>query len=308
MSIRHPNQITGIENLELLARQVVEGFIIGLHKSPYHGFSVEFAEHRLYNPGESLRGIDWKVFARTDKLFVKKFEEETNLRCQIVLDHSSSMHLRSRQASGFSKLGYSAVCAAAILHLLKKQRDAAGLSLFSDQLEWHTECRTSGRHFQLLMSKLENLMAEQTSMKHGTDIAAVIHQIAEAVHRRSLILIFSDMFTGRPESETLALFQALQHLKHNKHEVIVFHVTDREQEQEFSYENRPMEFVDLETGEKIKLQTAEVQEAFRRQSSKYLREIELRCLQYKMDFIPIDINSPFQQALMPFFLKRSGMR
>jgi uncharacterized protein (DUF58 family) len=218
------------------------------------------------------------------------------------------MHLRSRQASGFSKLGYSAVCAAAILHLLKKQRDAAGLSLFSDKLEWHSECRTSGRHFQLLMSKLENLMSEQTSLKHGTDIATVIHQIAEAVHRRSLVLIFSDMFTGRPESETLALFQALQHLKHNKHEVIVFHVTDREQEQEFSYENRPMEFIDLETGEKIKLQTAEVQEAFRRQSSKYLREIELRCLQYKMDFVPIDINSPFQQALMPFFLKRSGMR
>jgi len=209
-------EVRDLGNLELLAKQVVEGFIIGLHKSPFHGFSVEFAEHRLYNPGESTKNIDWKVFARTDKLFTKRFEEETNLRCQIVIDASSSMYFPKESES--NKLQFSSLAAAALMNLLKKQRDAFGLSIFDSAVRNHTKAKSSTAHYRLLLTYLDKLLNNPEDNK-TTAAAQALHQIADSIHRRSLVVIFSDMF--EQSEATDQLFSALQHLKHNKHEVIL---------------------------------------------------------------------------------------
>ena len=236
-----------IENLELLAKQVVEGFILGLHKSPFHGFSVEFAEHRIYNPGEATRHIDWKVFGRTDRLYSKKYEEETNLRCQIVIDASSSMYFpepeKNEKGLHINKLIFSAICASSLIHLLKLQRDAAGLSLFADDILLHTKAASNNTHHKLLQTQLENFIGK-SSRNLQTQAAKCLHVIAENMHRRSLVVLFSDMFEGNENTEDL--FSALQHLKHNKHEVILFHVVDKKHEVDFAYDNKPYIFVDME--------------------------------------------------------------
>ncbi|MFN5371606.1 MAG: DUF58 domain-containing protein [Bacteroidia bacterium] len=308
MPINRP-ELQQFGHLELLARQVVEGFITGLHKSPFHGFSVEFAEYRLYNQGESTRYIDWRLFGKTEKLFVKRFEEETNLRCQIVLDNSSSMHypLDANQRGLDSKLQFSAKAAAALTYMLNKQRDATGLSIFSDDLNLHTPARSSGVHMAMIYTELEKLIdTTWDKIPHKSNTAKVLHTLAEAVHKRSLIVLFSDMFEDNVESE--ALFGALQHLKHNKHEVLLFHVADRNRELEFDFENRPYKFIDLETGEEIRLQPSEIKETYVRQVQEFIQDLKLRCAQYKIDFIEADINQGYAQILLPYLLKRGKMR
>ncbi len=297
-----------IGNLELLAKQVVEGFIIGLHKSPFHGFSVEFAEHRLHNPGESTKNIDWKVYARSEKLFTKRFEEETNLRCQIVIDASSSMYFPEKAIKDknfkYNKLKFSAFAAAALMNLLKKQRDAFGLSIFDDSLKQHTHCKTSTSHYRLLLSHLDQLI-DNPVMNQATNATKCLHQIADAIHRRSLVVIFSDMFEEPDRAEEL--FSALQHLKHNKHEVILFHVVDKEKELDFDFENRPYLFVDMETGEKVRLQSNQVKEYYVKRIKEYKDSLRMKCLQYKIDFVEADINLDFRQVLLPYLVKRSKM-
>lgn len=295
-----------IENLELLARQVVEGFIIGLHKSPFHGFSVEFAEHRLYNPGESTRHLDWKVYARTGKMFIKRYEEETNLRCQIVIDASSSMYFPKDEKAPTNKLRFSVLAAAAIINLLKRQRDAAGLSIFTDHVVVNTAARSSAKHLQLLYSHLEKLLT-QSPLSIKTDVAKSLHEIADTVHKRSMIIIFSDMFDNIDSKAADDLFAALQHLKYNKHEVILFHVVDKNKELEFEFENRPYQFIDIETGEKVKLHSNEVKSFYVEQMKKFEKELKLRCGQFKIDFVEADINQDFKQVLLPFLTKRSKM-
>ncbi len=296
-----------IENLELLAKKVVEGFIIGLHKSPFHGFSVEFAEHRLYNQGESTRNIDWKVFARTDKLFVKRYEEETNLRCQIVLDTSSSMYFPKDlkvQNLEVNKLQFSALAAASLINLLKKQRDAFGISLFDDSLNVHTASRSSNTHYKLLMTYLEQSLEDDRLQKSGST-AQILHQIADRVHKRSLIVIFSDFF-DKSESQD-ELFAALQHLNYNKHEVIVFHVYDEPLELEFEFSNRPYLFIDMETGEQVKLQSNELKEKYKKKIRQRQEQIIQKCLQYKIDYIPTNIRDGFYAILYNYLVKRSKM-
>lgn len=299
-------EVRDLSNLELLARQVVEGFIIGLHKSPFHGFSVEFAEHRLYNQGESTKNIDWKVFARTDKLFTKRFEEETNLRCQIVIDCSSSMFFPESdgKSNTLNKLQFSSLAAASLMNLLKKQRDAFGLSLFDDGVQQHTRVKSSTAHYQLLLSYLDKLIkAPHTDVP--TKAAASIHEIADSIHRRSLVVIFSDMFE---ESEaTEQLFSSLQHLKHNKHEVILFHVVDKQKELDFQFDNRPYQFIDMESGEKVRLQPNQVKAHYIEQMNKFKADLQMKCLQYKIDFIEADIHQGFRQILMAYLVKRSKM-
>lgn len=295
-----------IENLELLARQVVEGFIIGLHKSPFHGFSVEFAEHRLYNPGESTRHLDWKVYARTGKMFIKRYEEETNLRCQIVIDASSSMYFPKDEKVPINKLRFSVLAAAAIIHLLKRQRDAAGLSIFTDHVVVNTAARSSAKHLQLLYSHLQKLL-KQSPLSVKTDVAKSLHEIADTVHKRSMIIIFSDMFDNIDSKAADDLFSALQHLKYNKHEVILFHVVDKNKELEFEFENRPYQFIDMETGEKVKLHSNEVKSFYVEQMKKFEKALKLRCGQFKIDFVEADINQDFKQVLLPFLTKRSKM-
>lgn len=299
-------------NLELLAKQVVEGFIIGLHKSPFHGFSVEFAEHRLYNSGESTKNLDWKVFARTEKMFLKKFEEETNLRCHLVIDISSSMYypaLEERKNKKLlSKIQFSVVAATALMELLKRQRDAFALHLFSDKLELTTQVRSTTQHYHLLLSHLEKLLAEDVKNKK-TSAADALHHIAESIHRRSLVILFSDMLDDAigDEERMDNLFSAIQHLRYNKHEVILFHVVDHKKELEFEFENRPYRFVDLETGETVKLQPHEIKKSYAEKMLKLKREIKIRSGQNKIDLIEADINHGFRQILMPYLLKRTRM-
>jgi uncharacterized protein (DUF58 family) len=300
-------EVRDLSNLELLARQVVEGFIIGLHKSPFHGFSVEFAEHRLYNPGESTRNIDWKVYARTDKLFSKRFEEETNLRCQIVIDGSSSMYFPEADRNKrpyINKLRFSALSAAALMNLLMRQRDAFGLSLFDEEVRIHTNCKSSTSHYRLLLTYLDKLIHEPQRNKK-TMATEALHQIAESIHKRSLVILFSDMFEQNDEQDRL--FSALQHLRYNKHEVVLFHVVDKSKELEFEFTNRPHLFVDMETGEKVKLQPKEVKSYYQSQVGDFLNDLKMKCLQYRIDFIEADINQGFKEILQAYLVKRSRM-
>ena len=305
MSLLENYDVRNLGNLELLAKQVVEGFIIGLHKSPFHGFSVEFAEHRLYNPGESTKNMDWKVYARTDKMFIKRFEEETNLRCQIVIDASSSMYFpEETKKKSLNKLEFSSLAAAALMNLLKKQRDAFGLSLFDEQVNTHTTCKSSTSHYHLLLTYLDKLISQPEKNK-STAAAQALHQIADSIHKRSLVIIFSDMFEHN--SDSAHLFSALQHLKHNKHEVILFHVVDQAKELDFEFENRPYLFVDMETGEKVRLQPNQVKTYYKEQVQKFKEELKLKCLQYRIDFVEADINKGFKQILQSYLVKRNKM-
>lgn len=292
-------------NLEILAKQVVEGFITGLHKSPFHGFSVEFAEHRLYNTGESTRHVDWKLYARTEKLFTKKYEEETNLRCQFVLDASSSMYFK--QDHNWSKLKYSIYGIASLMEMLKRQRDAVGLSIFSDKLNLHTENKSSDRHRLFLFSELEKMLHNyEANEPKKTDAIQVLHDIAELCHRRSLIVVFSDMLNDPENKEKL--FEALQHLKHNKHEVILFHVMDKKKELDFQFENRPYNLIDMETGEQMKLVPREIKEHYIEQTQKYFSELKEKAGSYGIDFYELDTNQPLSDLLIQFLIKRQKMR
>lgn len=301
-------EIREFNNLELLARQVVEGFIIGLHKSPFHGFSVEFAEHRLYNHGESTKNIDWKVFARTDKLFTKRFEEETNLRCQIVIDTSSSMYFPEKKPgykSYINKLYFSSLAAASLMQLLQKQRDAFGLSLFDTVVHTHSQCKSNTTHYRLLLSYLEKKLNSPTPLV-TTSTSQALHQIAESIHKRSLVIIFSDMFEHSDNQDML--FASLQHLKHNKHEVVLFHVTDKRFEIDFEFEDRPYLFIDLETGDELKLQAGLVKQTYKEKSALLLKDLKMKCLQYKIDFVEADIKDGFHQVLQNYLVKRSKMK
>ncbi len=307
MNILDQYDIRETGSLEMLAKQVVEGFIIGLHKSPFHGFSVEFAEHRIYNQGDSMRNVDWKVYARTDKMFTKRFEEETNLRCQIVIDVSSSMFFPDDAPKGkpmLNKLAFSILSAASIMNLLMRQRDAFGLSLFDDKVIEHTHCKSSNTQYNLLLSYLSKAIDNPHKNK-TTKAAASLHEIAERIHRRSLVVIFSDMFDSLESEEEM--FSALQHLKYNKHEVILFHVVDKQKELDFNFENRPYLFIDMESGEKVRLQPQQIQEQYVQQVSSFKENLRMRCLQYKIDFVEADIREDFRQVLMAYLVKRGKM-
>ena len=297
-------QFQQFDNLEFVAREVVEGFITGLHRSPFHGFSVEFAEHRLYNRGESTKHIDWKLFARTEKLFVKRFEEETNLRSHIVIDTSSSMMFPYKEGIQ-NKLAYSVYTSAALIYLLRKQRDAVGLTLFSDEIELHTPARLSLVHAKLLYGHLNNLLNSDFSKdKKKTKTSIILHQIAESIHQRSLVILFTDMFDSEDTEE---LFSALQHLRHNKHEVILFHVKDKKLEQHFEFKNRPYKFVDLESGEEIKFSPVDVRDEYTNAINKYFSALKLKCGQYKIDLVEADINDDFEKILHAYLIKRSKL-
>lgn len=289
-------------NIEFLAKQMVEGFITGLHKSPFHGFSVEFAEHRLYNTGESTRHIDWKVYAKTDRIYTKRYEEETNLRCHLLIDTSSSMYY---PAPDYGKITFSIMAAGALAYMLQKQKDAVSLTTFSDKVEIQTPIKSTPTHIHKILLDLQELMQKPDASK-STGVASVIHEIAEKIHRRSLVVLFSDMFDNITESEKL--FSALQHLKHNMHEVLIFHVTDKKTESDFAFEDRPYEFIDLETNEKIKLNPAQVKDDYQRVLQSFYHDLKLKCGQYKIDFIEADIAQGFEQILSAYLVKRAKMR
>lgn len=287
-------------SLELIAHQVVEGFITGLHKSPFHGFSVEFAEHRLYNSGESVKNIDWKLLARTDKLFVKRFEEETNLRAYILLDHSSSMFFPEGEDN---KMNFSIKSAAALFQLLGKQRDAFALSYFSNKVDFFSEAKSTNTHKKQLFFELEKLLERKEKIK-STNISHCLHEIAEKIHKRSLVIIFSDMVDRHNLDE---LFSALQHLKYNKHEIVLFNVEDSKKELDFDFENKPYIFVDLENAEEIKLFPKQIKEKYIESKRNHRKLIKDKCAQFKIDFVEADIHKGYDTVLRTFLLKRNKM-
>ena len=294
----------GFVNLELLARQVVEGFISGLHKSPFHGFSAEFAEHKVYNNGESTRHIDWKLYAKTDKLYTKRYEEETNLRCHLILDNSASMHfpeMKKQSLGSLNKMGFSVLASACLMQILKKQRDAVGLSLYSDNYEYYAPEKGSERHRQMLLHVLEQALIRKKTTS-DTNTYTYLHQIAEKMKRRSLIFLFSDMFQTEVEEEKL--FEALRHLKYNKHELVLFHVVDQKKELDFDFGEQPRRFTDVETGEKIDLYADNVKDSYREVVTGYFSALKLKCMQYGIKYVMADTNKDFNKILLTYIIER----
>lgn len=298
------NKAGGFKNLDLLAKQVVEGFIAGMHKSPFHGFSAEFAEHKIYNQGESTKHIDWKLYAKTDRLYTKRYDEETNLRCHLILDNSSSMHYPESAGTSIgnlNKIAFSALASASLMHILKKQRDAVGLSIYSDTYDFYAPEKGSERHHQMLLNKLGEAVVTKPQSK-TTETYRYLHQIAEKMHRRSLIFVFTDMFQTSEEDEKL--FEALRHLKHNKHEVVLFHIFDKEKELTFEFDNRPKRFIDVETGEYINLYADNIKVNYEKAVADYFKNLRLKCGQYKIKYVEADINAGFDHILTTYMIER----
>jgi len=298
------NKTGGFKNLELLAKQVVEGFIAGMHKSPFHGFSAEFAEHKIYNQGESTRHIDWKLFAKTDKLYTKRYDDETNLRCHLILDNSSSMHypkLKEFTVGNLNKIAFSALASAALMHILKKQRDAVGMSIYSDAYDYYAPEKGSERHHQMLLNELNQMVLSAPEGK-TTETYTYLHQIAENIHRRSLIFFFTDMF--QTSSDEVKLFEAIRHLKYNKHEVVLFHVMDKEKELQFNFDNTPKRFIDVETNEYINLYPDAIKDDYEASVAEYFNNIRLKCGQYQIKYVEADINKSFDKILTTYMVER----
>ncbi|MCW2118142.1 DUF58 domain-containing protein [Flavobacterium sp. 7A] len=296
-------KIARFQHLELLANQIVEGFISGMHKSPFHGFSAEFAEHKLYNVGESTRHIDWKLFAKTDRLYTKRFEEETNLRCHIILDNSSSMHypkLRSNQDFHENKIGFSVLASAVLMRLLKKQRDAVGLSVFSDRYDYYAPEKGSDRHHRMILNQLESVL-DKPKVSKITNTVSFLHQIAEKMHRRSMIVLFTDMFQLEDDEK---LFEALQHLRHNKHKVILFHVCDRKTEVNFEFDSTPRKFIDVETGEEVALFSDNVQDVYKKEAEVYFNKIALTCAQNRIRYVPVNVAQDFEKIMLTYLVEK----
>ena len=298
-----PVVVSKLKNIEVKAKLIVEGFITGMHKSPYHGFSVEFAEHRSYNVGEPLKNIDWKVYGKTDKLYSKRYEEETNLRCQVVLDISDSMRY---PAEGVSKLEYGAYLAAALQYLMMGQRDAAGLTLFDSDIRFYAPPKSRYSWLVPMYQELEKVVADKERFTHQTAAARVLHQVAKKFHRRSMVVLITDLFN--PGESTDELFQALKHLRHEKHEVLVFHLLDRKTEDQFDFPNRPVILKDLESGEQLEVNPHEVRDAYRSSMSTYLKRFKQRCFEFSIDFVEVDVAQSYEKALTDYLVKRRKVK
>ena len=296
-------------SIDFKTTQIVEGFMTGFHKSPFHGFSVEFAEHRLYNTGESTKYIDWRLYARTDKLFVKRFEEETNLRTMFVLDSSSSMFFpynQTQKEEKNNKFSFSVYACGVIMQILYKQRDAFGLSFVSKEIDYISPIKTNLAHKQYLFTLLENKIKTKENLSQITCINKVLHSLSEQIHRRSLFIIFTDLFSDNFSAEEL--IDSLRHLKHNKHEVILFHVFDNQKEVNFDYKMGYYRFIDVESGEELKINPEEIRNQYTDAIKQRLDLIRSECNKLKIDFVQADINKGFDQILFPFLIKRSKLK
>ena len=286
-----PAVVSTLSSLDLKARLVVEGFISGLHKSPYHGFSVEFVEHRPYMPGDPLRNVDWKVYAKSDRFYVKQYEDETNLRAYLVLDRSASMGYRSAEAK-VSKLEYAQMLAAAIAYLLLGQQDAAGFLSFAESVDGFVPPRATKGH-------LETILREIDRAKPGgrTALGATLHDLAERMKRRGLVILFSDLMADPAE-----VLSGLKHFRHGRHEVIVFHVLDPA-EWAFGFRESAT-FVDLETGEEIALEPWQVQARYRDALREWVGRYQRECGQQRMDYVRLLTDVPYDVALLRYLEKR----
>ncbi len=287
-----PDVISRLGRLDLIARLVVEGFITGLHRSPYHGFSVEFSEYRPYIPGESIKNIDWKVYGRTERHYVKQFEEETNLKSYLLLDCSASMEYTSHKVT---KLQYATWLTAALGYLMIHQRDAVGLLTFDEKIRKYYPPRSMPSYLHVLLNELGQIKSEK-----ATNISETFHELAERIKRRGLILVFSDLY-----DDPQAVLTALKHFRHKKHEVIVFHLFDP-QEMNFNF-NRETTFIDLETGEKIQAPPGQIRAEYKARFDTFLEHYRTQCLSNRIEYIPINTSQPFDVALLQFLSKRKKM-
>ena len=294
------SDINIFKHLELLSKKQVEGFITGLHKSPFHGFSVEFAEHKLYNQGESTKHIDWKVYAKTERLYTKKYEEETNLRCFVLLDASGSMFFPQDKEL---KIRFSALSTACLFQLFVKQRDAFSLTVFDDQIELQNRLKSTKSHLQQNILTLQELLLSKE--RRTTNIAQTIREQAPLFGKRALIILFSDLFDQEHEED---FFESLKLLKHFKHEVLLFHTRDHQLENNFQFENKPYEFIDLETHTSIKLHPNQIREQYQNANKAYEERLKLTCAQLKIDYIPCDVNESVNHVLLPYLIKRQKMK
>lgn len=298
-----PVVVSRLKNMELRARLIVEGFITGLHRSPYHGFSVEFAEHRPYNTGDELRHVDWKVFAKTDRHYVKQYEEETNLRSYVVLDTSPSM--RYRGTAPVTKLEYAAYLAAALHLLMIKQRDATGLVAFDEAIHTMMSPKSTQTYLRQILTVLDRLVGERPEGRR-TSAASVLHEVAERISRRSLVVVLTDLFENIAEHD--ALLRALRHLRHRGHEVLVFHILESETERRFRFPDVPMLFRDMETGEQMSIQPAQIRENYEEAVRFFSERFRRRCLEQNIDFVEVDTGEPYDQALLAYLNKRSRLK
>jgi len=297
------------DNLDFFSRQVVEGFLTGLHKSPYHGFSVEFAEHRLYNQGDSVKNIDWKLFGRSDKLFVKKFEEETNLRSYILIDTSSSMLYPNigDVKENLNKLSFSLYAAACLMHLFQKQRDGFGLTFYSNNLDFFTPAKNSKAHYNRLIGELEKRFDfNNYEKKKSTNFSSTISQFIEKIPQRSLVIVFSDMMNFDNTSKE-NFFEPFQHLRYKKHEVILFHVQDLNREKLFNFSNQPHNFIDLENEHQVKLNPSNYKDTYSNLYDNFQKDLELACSKYKIEYVPSFIQEGFSKVLSSYLTKRSKL-
>ena len=294
------DQVSGYQTLDLIAKTIVEGFMSGLHKSPYHGFSVEYAEHRIYNPGDSTRHIDWKMYAKTGRLYTKSYEEETNLRAYLVIDVSSSMYY---PRESHKKLLFSVYAAAALAHLLYKQRDGVGLFSFSDNIEIEKPAKSTHAHLHTLLSSLSTLPTS-TKKHKKTNISKSLHYIANKISKRSLIILFSDLFS---EEGSQSLTTALQHLRHYQHEVLLLHVRERSSETELRFDDRPYVFHSLEGEGKLKINPKEVQSVYSQYMKEWEEDMYNRCGMLGVDFFSVDTEENFNRTLLACLIKRAQM-
>ena len=287
-----PDIVSRLSGLEIKARLVVEGFIAGLHRSPYHGFSVEFAEHRQYMPGDPIRNIDWKVYSRTDRFFVKEFEEETNLKAYLLLDISGSMGYHS---NGISKLEYGSYLCAALSYLMLQQRDSVGLVTFDQKIQKYIPPKSAATHLHVLLSQLDKIQASQT-----TNVSSALHEMAERIKRRGLIILISDLF-DYPEK----IMSGLKHFRHRKHEVIVFHILDP-RERDFSFPQEAI-FKDIETQEEILTSPWQIQKDYQAKLQEWIEKYRLESRESLIDYVLLDTSVPFDEALFAYLSKRQRL-
>ena len=287
-----PEIISRLNNLSLKARYVVEGFMVGLHKSPYHGFSVEFSEHRAYGAGDEIRHVDWKLWGKTDRYFVKQYEEETNLKAYLLIDQSLSMNYASNK---ISKLEYAKLISASLGYLMLKQQDAVGLTLFDDRIRVNIPARSKRSHLNVILSKMEKIKAGPE-----THMAPVLHSTAEVIKKRGLIILISDLFDNQEE-----VLSGLQHFRYKGHEVIVFHIMDpQEMKLDFSQRTR---FRDMESGEEIITDPWHIQKDYQRDMEQFCDNYKIQCRQNNIDYIQLATDSPLDMALSEYLLKRKRM-
>ena len=279
--------------MELRARLVVEGFFTGLHKSPYHGFSVEFTEHRQYMPGDEIKHIDWKAYGKTDRFYIKQFEEETNLKSYLIIDASRSMDYASK--GNLKKFAYASYVAAALSFLMIEQRDAVGLTLFDEGIRVSLPPRATRSYLKEILKELESA---QPAKKTGT--SASLNLIAEQIKRRGLVIVLSDLF-DKPES----VMTALKHFRHKGHEVVVMQILDP-LERSFAFDGDAI-FKDLETQEELMTQPWHIQKAYQQSMQEFLDFYKRQCRDNNIDYVLLDTSTPFDKALFEYLNKRKSM-